>query len=343
MERGRLISLRNRLNRGDTESVLKELLSSEPFEIPEEILSGILNILSSERTTHLRFDIAVEFILKTRDERVYRSLKTNCSILQNHYTCYQLLEAGIPDAEIEQRVVSSLESGLGPTGTVHSRLEALRDHGSVAVLDALLAIEYNYFSRFKLAQVLKGTTDSVLHGILNDYEVSTGNLLKDTINCIRNRGSEPSNEWGVIASLENPLIAPFTSFAKHKENAERHFSENDTGASLNYIRKALEALLKAVIKSEEIQPRDKKPIDQLLLPQLIGAIMDAGNSRRPDKYIFGYITNLQNKSTLGSHDQPVVLEETLTNEMLRGLLVELGHCGRYFQHYIEDKNVGEKG
>jgi len=343
MERGRLISLRSRISRGEVRQVIDELIRSEPSEFPEEILSDLLNIFSSHEEFYLGFDVAMALVLKTHDERIYRAVKKRSSIFQNPDTLCRLLQVGIPDFRIEQKIADYvLRTRLEPTGMVEMSLKALREHGSIDVLDTLLAIEFEFFSEYKLAQILKESETSWAEGVVRDYKIQIGDLLRDTIRAVRERQSKARNDWGdaVVATVTS--VDPLAGFSKHRESADKQLRQGDPDASLNYIRKALEALLKAVIKSEGIQPRDKAPIDQFLLSQLIGVLMDKKNERRPDKYIAEYIENLQKKSTFGSHDQPVAQGETVPNDvMVAGLLEELDKCGKYFRHYMSDKNAGE--
>lgn len=343
MERGRLISLHKRISRGEVRQVIDELIRSEPCEFPEEILSDLLDIFSSHEEFYLGFDVAIALVLKTYDERIYRAVKRRSSIFQTPDTLCKLLQAGIPDSKIEQKIVDYvLGTRLEPTGMVEMSLKVLREHGSIDVLDTLLAIEFEFFSEYKIAQILKESETFWAEGVVRDHKIQIGDLLRDTIRAVRERQSQARNDWGDAGVPTVTSVDPLAGFSRHRESAEKQLRQGDPEASLNYIRKALEALLKAVIKSEGIQPRDKAPIDQLLLSQLTGVLMDKKNARCPQKYIAQYIVNLQQKSTLGSHDQPVAQGETAPNEvMVAGLLEELDKCGKYLRHYMSDINAGE--
>jgi len=198
-------------------------------------------------------------------------------------------------------------------------LRALEEHGSTDCLDDLEAIQYEFEPQLQTAERAQDidTTeerigvepqrglDTVLQAVTHLADIAFGEKVRAALQRIRERGQPRVSDWAMP-------VAPKETFALAKsyiERAEQHVAGQDYGASLNYCRKALEAALKSLIKTQQLNVKKDTPVDKLELPPLIAAI----NSQLDlPKDIRMAIESVQRDSTYGSHDQGVVPTEILT-------------------------------
>jgi HEPN domain-containing protein len=238
-----------------------------------------------------------------------------------------LLEAKIPDPAIEKRLCNDLYQVFRDSADFRRQeiLSALEEHGSTDCIDDLETIKYQVdpgFSTIKLSREAGATPqdigpqddpNDILHAATHEADFAFGEHIRIAIQSIKNHGKPPLSDW----STAGPIEDPFARAKWYTERAEQHIAGKDFGASLNYCRKALEALLKSFIKLRGLKVKTDEPIDKLELKTLLPVI----NSQvEMPKDIRMHMEAVQKDSTYGSHDQGVVPEEVLTAAIARAAI-----------------------
>jgi hypothetical protein len=338
VERGRLLSLKRKISDGKLKDVAEEIVSiDEP--LPEELVASIRDSLAAG--TILDSWSLGKLVIRTRDREIFYAPSARAMILSSWDVLCDLLRVGIPDKEIEARLCRELESGFDQNlpGRREHILKALRDCGTVSSLDVLERIEFDFSPRIKVAEaVLPGIsglqpapTQDFVQKLEMDANVYLGELLKETIQAIRQRNEVGDDLWGLLARSGDP----FTRSVNHRERAVFQLENNDLGASLNYLRKATEAMLKTVILLQEIQPDKGESIEKMQLPTLMAILMDKKYGRNPDKTIHKFLEQLRDSSTLGSHDQGEQTEGLVGPHMVRGQIETFDKVLTYFRSYVD--------
>jgi hypothetical protein len=247
-------------------------------------------------------------------------------VLTDVWALVPLLRVGIPDPAIERHLRDELskihqDSANPPRSEI---LRALAEHGTIACLDDLEAMQYDLTPRLqtlKLTQHISGEPEhldpikdpeTLLGVITRRADIEFGENIRSAIHRIRERAVPVVTGWGA-----SPAPAtPFALAQSHIEKAQQHATAEDCGAALNYCRKALEAALKSVIKRLNLKVDKSAPLDELQLPTLIGVVMQLNLP----KDIRAKIVDVQKESTYGSHDQGVVPEQILTQSMAQAVI-----------------------
>jgi hypothetical protein len=343
MERGRIESLKRRLqgsNSLDFQKVADELLR-DLEQVPTELLAVFKSRLAVGAMVSA--DVLAQFVIRTRDRTLYEIPQVKSALLSNIMILPRLLEARIPDEEIEKRVCADLEMRMKSEDAIFRRIcvEALRDFGSLECLGTLEAVEYDFHGKYKAADVIQsasdatGTADRVTslleysQSLMRSVDIAFGRLLKEAISEVRVRAATPLRDWG------EEMVADSDPFAASRRylHLARGSLDSDLGAALNNARKALESLLKATIAIRKLKPRKDGPIDQMELPELIGTVMsDLDN--KPPKAIHVHMETVQRLSTIGSHDQGMPIEIVSTKESVTGVLSQVEILIRYFAQSI---------
>lgn len=274
MERGRVQSLKRRIGLAD-HSKLKEIadeLLSEGSQTPKELVEALTQRLRKEE--YLDSSTMGKLIVLFRDRDLYQVPHTKSMFLDNVDVLVAFLRAGIPDRQIEERLCERLARDFDKNayGFRQFILEALRDCGSIDCLDTLEAIDYDFHGHYRTTQTVVdalgggiSTADSMNYGA----DLTLGRLVKECISAVQARNFLGEYEW---SDPPPPGIALFSQVDEYIALARGHL-DGDPGAALNNIRKAIESLLKTVIKLLMIKPRSSDPIEKMQLPGLIGTVM----------------------------------------------------------------------
>lgn len=337
MERGRLLSLKRRISQGRLIRVVEEVLLEEEA-LPEDLVVSIREALASGFS--LDSWSLGKLVIRTRDREMFQIPGPQAIMLFNFEVLCDLLRAGIPDKTIEERLCMALATEFDNNSLGHRQymLEALRDCGTTRSLDTLEAIAYDFFGRQKVAEtVLNGTSElpptlseEYLQQLLAKTDVFLGRLLNDAIEAIRLRNDLGDDLWGVLAQRGDP----FSRSEKYRESADQHLENDDLGASLNYLRKATEAMLKTVIELVGMRPDKGEPIERMQLPTLMGVLMDKKYGRPPDRNIHKFLEQLRDNSTMGSHDQGDGTEALFGTDMVKGQIETFDKVLTYFRDYV---------
>jgi hypothetical protein len=341
MERGQLLSLQRKISQGKLRDVKVEILNFEG-NLPSELVTSILDAIASG---YLLDSLSLgKLIIRTRDRSLFLIAKKSGILSGGSQVLTELLRAGIPDKDIEQRLCERLavEFEQKSWGYRQYILEALRDCGSVSCLDTLEAIEYDFSpdafvaktSLEALPEVLASLTEEYCQQISSEATVYIYGLLKETIAAIRQRNEEANDLWGVIERQGDP----FSRSVKWRNLAANHLVQGDFGASLNYLRKATESTLKIVIDLQGIKPDKGEPVEKMLIPTMMAILMDKKYLRNPDKAIYKFLEQLRDNTTLGSHDQGEVSEKLIGPDMAKGQIEVFDKVLDYFRQYVEIKN-----
>ncbi len=336
MERGRLLSLQRRITTGKIHDVIGEILAIDE-ELPQELLALIKESICARAI----FDGETfgKLVIRTRDREIMDAPQVFPSFHVG--TLCELMRARIPDKRIEaalcQRLAYDFETNS--YGFRQFVLETLRDCGTIGSLDYLDAIAYDFSARHKLAETISMASPEVSPALTRDYaqhltkttDIFLGNLLKETIAAIRKRNDVGDDLWGLLA-LRGDL---FDRAVKYREKANHHLDNNDIGASLNYLRKATEAMLKTVIQLMQLRLEKGDPVDKMQLPTLMAVLMDKKQVQNPDKTIHKFLENLRDISTLGSHDQGEDSDDLVGVNTARGSIETFDKTLSYFRGYVD--------
>ena len=338
MERGRLLSIQRKISLGKLRDVVDEILSiDEP--LPEELIRSIRDSLAAG--TILDGWSLGKLVMRTRDRGIFQAASVRTMVMGNFEVLCNLLRAGIPAKEIEERLCNELAHDFDRNhyGRRQFMLEALRDYGTINSLDVLEAIDYDFSARQKVAETVVPGLSGVQPAPTKEYaqkiemetDIFLGKLLKETIGAIRQRNEVGDDLWGLLARCRDP----FARSVNYWKKAVRQLENNDLGASLNYLRKATEAMLKTVIQLKKIQPDKGEPIEKMQLPTLMAILMDKKYGRNPDKIMHKFLEQLRDNSTLGSHDQGEETEDLFGHEMVKGQIETFDKVLIYFRGYVE--------
>lgn len=338
MERGRLFSLKRRISQGKLRDVVGEILSLDE-RLPDELVVSIREALAAGQV--LDSGSLGKLVISTRDRSLFQIPEVHTTILSSWDVLGKLLHAGIPDKSIERRLCEELASDFDQNRYDRRQfmLEALRDCGTIDSLDTLEAIEYDFFGRHKLAEsVLNGLPDvpptlspEFVEHTIKKTDIFLGRLIKETIEAARQRNEVGDDLWGLLAQRGDP----FSRAGKYRDAADKHLKNDDLGASLNYVRKATEAMLKTVIELQKIRPDKGEPIEKMQLPTLMAIMMDKKYGRTPDKSFHKFLEQLRDTSTLGSHDQGEETENLFSPNMVKGQIETFDKVLAYFRDYVD--------
>lgn len=339
MEVGRIESLKRQLKRSknplELDEVVKELLQVQegcPKVLIDVLREKILQGMLPTQT------ILVAAVVAWKDKQLYEASKSH--IFDEHELC-SLLKAGIPDADIERRLCSCLDENHDGDMTWSLRrvsiVEALRDAGSIECLETLQAMEYDHDGRYKTASlVLSNGGDSPnsidpfdfekqLKSAQNKIDFNFGELLRQSISRVRTRNTPVPSNWVRDHDMEDNF---FSSALVYIEKSNGHLN-SDLDASANHLRKALEALLKEIIRTAKVEVTKKDlNVNHAELKDLVPIIH---SEYRLPKEIATYIESVQRISTQGSHEQGKPVDEHLSGDIIRGEIAKLKFVVKYFR------------
>lgn len=316
VDRRRLLSLKRQISAAQSFALteLTEELVAIGTPVPEELVVALAERI--ERGACITTGAIASLVAASRNRRLYETAREH--VLRDTWAVITLLRGNIPDPAIEKRLRDELYQVFRSSDDPRRSeiLRALAEHGSTDCLDDLETIEYDFTPRLQTAKLAADITASerigpqdhrqdLLQAITHGADIAFGEKLQIAIKSVRERGKPPANEWGTPA----PTDDPFALARSYIQKAEQHVAGQDYGAALNYCRKALEAVLKSVIKGLALTVKKDESVDKLELPALIAVVIPQLNV---PKDIRMKIEAVQRDSTYGSHDQGVVPDEILT-------------------------------
>ena len=191
MERGRVHSLKRRIGRAGTSElaeIARELIS-EGNETPVEVFDAFRERIKDG--VYLDSWTMGKLIVLSKDRDLYQIPHTKALFLDNIDVLVDLLCAGIPDREIENRLCERLANDFDQNayGLREFVLRALKDYGSIKCLDTLEAIDFDFHGRFQTAKTvgdrmrnptISGAVESVPawgQRVMREADVMLGKLL----------------------------------------------------------------------------------------------------------------------------------------------------------------------
>ena len=236
MERGLIFSLKRKISQGQLREVVKDVIAKGEM-LPEELVISIREALVAGQL--LDSWMLGKLIIFTRDSSLFLIPAIRSTMLFNYEVLCELLAAGIPDKSIEESLCEMLASDFEKNhyGRRQMMLEALRDYGSISSLDTLEGIEYDFFSRHKLAEIVLNDHKDIPAEISLEYadhicrktDLFLGDLLKETIAAVRNRNVISDDLWGSLARRGDPFLRA----VNYRDSSSNQLDNNDLGASLN--------------------------------------------------------------------------------------------------------------
>lgn len=347
MDRGRLASLMRKIQHSTSNElavVVDEVLTvGDP--IPDE-LTNALAVRVRDGAALANASVA-KLVGRTQSRSLY--IAARIGLLGDLWSVLDLYQAGIQDSELERLLCGWLfEYGSRCPDPVRRRYiaEALRDQGSLECLPALEGLEYDFSATVGVARLVDETekvTGVVDHAdnlnsrvapLHREIDQTFGRILKDAISAVKTRGKECSSN----ASCD-VILDPFIGAREHCKAAIHHSSQGDNGASLNYTRKALESLLKAVIGALALPVRSPDPVDTLILPKLMSVVnehLDLPVEIRKS------LETVRDDSTLGSHDQGKSKQGFLTSAITQAAIDRYRQLERFFEAVLANPEKCKK-
>ena len=347
MDGGRLASLLRRIQHStsiELAVVVDEVLTvSDP--IPDE-LTNALAVRVRNGAVLANVSLA-NLVGRTQSPSLYNAARSG--LLADLWSVLIIYRAGVQDPELERLLCSWLfEYGSRSPDPVRRRyiVDALREHGSLECLHALEGLNYDFSATVGVARLVD-QTEKVTGGVdpandlnsrvaplVRQVDLTFGMILKDAISAVKRRGKEHSSS----ASFDD-VSDPFLGARQHCAAALQHSSQGDNGASLNYTRKALESLLKAVIRALALPVRSSDPVDNLLLPQLMAVVNQylevPGEFRKALEIV-------RDDSTLGSHDQGKSKQDFLTSAITQAAINRYQQLERFFETLLANPEKYKK-
>jgi hypothetical protein len=325
VDRGRLLSLKRRIAAAQAFELteLTEEIVKLGSPAPEDLVDSIAERI--ERRQPVVTGAVASLVAANRNRRLYAAAREH--VIKDTWALITLLGAEIPDPDIEKHLRDELYQVFRSSDDPRRSevLRALAEHGSTDCLDDLEAIHYDFEPRLRTATVARDTgvtperigpqdgPDALLQAVTHRADIAFGENIRIAVQRIRERGKRPVSGWAAAAPPEDP----FALSKSYIERAKQHVAGHDYGASLNYCRKALEAVLKSFIKTQGLNVKKDAPVDKLELPPLIAAINSQVDM---PKDIRMAIEAVQRASTYGSHDQGVVPNDVLTAAIVQATI-----------------------
>lgn len=347
MERGRIEALKLRLKWQtawtERDSVLREMLSvDEDDPALHELVSVLCELLRAGQ--RVNGDLLTDLIVKTRSDELYRSARSPNAegpiLTFDPIRASRLLAARIPDPEIEDWLCIDLERRWKEDIVWRKQIvEALKDHGSIDCLPVMYAIEYEFSGRFKAAKTISEAGadrdapedfESWERQVGRKVDIAFGELLREAIARISARGDpHPATAFGLHSAVK-----------KRFARADEHLSmskDADIAGRLNALRRALESVLKEVIKELRLPVKRQEPIDELALDVLMAIVQGGVDLPKP---IRQFLQELQNRTTLGSHDQgDFRVEDLVPEDAWKGILATFGIVKNHFEMLLDGREV----
>lgn len=340
-DQGRIASLVRRIKHCKSVELWKavdEVLKMDD-PIPDELIATITSrvhdgaIMSNSSLASL--------VARSKSAKLYRAARG--AIVADLWSVVAAYRAGIEDPDLEVLLCNWLfHYATESQDPVRRRyiVEALRDCGSLGCLQALEGLTYDFSATAGVAGVveelekatggLSSETDvaSRIASLNREVDLDFGKLLREAAAAVKRRGKQ------VDAGAQRVSISdPFVGAREHRAAALRQISQGDYGAALNYTRKSLESLLKAVIRTLNLSLRSADPVDGLLLPVLLSAINE--HLEVPSEYRKA-LESVRDDSTLGSHDQGKAKQELITQAVSQAAVDRCGSIEKFFDEVLKD-------
>lgn len=259
MADGRIDSLRLRIGKADTrkiQEIAKEILEIGPA-CPDEILNTLTGKIN--KGAFLTSTLAADLIALFKHRELFEA--TKASVMRDPLALLTLLRANFPDSAIEKQLCEWLSENVSDVPIRKAVVEGLRDHGSRDCLPYLSALSYDFFPKYKTAQVSADANERPMQAfnsaaieehlqyLVLKTDLTFGHLLQDTITRVKQRDSPGFDELvSATSSNANPRIVLAHEYLEH---AKRHL-DDDLSSALNKLRLAFESLLKWVIEERKL-------------------------------------------------------------------------------------------
>jgi hypothetical protein len=339
MEQPRLASIRRKISQGDSTQLQK--VAEELLELGDAAPPQLMSALRERISAGAILDSWTlgKLVVRFRDAQLLRIPSVRASVRGNMESVVAMLRAGIPDSEIESWLCDRLATDFDENwdGFRQYILEALRDFGSVRCLETLQAIEYDFTGRYQTSKLLGDSMPSAdcektLRHMQGKLDTFLGDLLREAIASVRSRDDQGHAPFldHVGGSRGRPSFAAADEYVALAEN---HL-EVDLGSALNNLRKATEALLKSSLKFRGVESHKGEATNTLLLPQLMGILMDRKNDWTPEPFIYKHLESLRDITTIGSHDQGRPIKELVTRQAVEGAISTFGVVRNYLEREL---------
>jgi hypothetical protein len=156
MADGRINSLRLRIGKADTwkiHELAKDILEIGP-DCPHEILDALTSQIN--KGAFLTSDLAADLIALFRHRELYEA--TRASLMRDPLALLKLLRANFPDSAIEKQLCEVLSEKVSYP-LRKELVTGLRDCGSRDCLPYLSALSYDFFPKYKTAQLFADPTE----------------------------------------------------------------------------------------------------------------------------------------------------------------------------------------
>jgi hypothetical protein len=335
MADGRINSLRLRIGKADTRKIQE--IAKEILEIGPDCPAEILNALTSQinKGAFLTSNLAADLIALFKHRELFEA--TKASVMKDPLALLKLLRANFPDSAIEKQLCEALLENVSDLPLRKAVVEGLRDHGSRDCLPYLSALSYDFFPKYKTAQVAADPTERPMpafnsaaieehlqHLVLN-CDLTFGQLLQDTITRVKQRDSLGFDELvSATSSNANPRIVLAHEYL---EDAKRHLNDDHLSSALNKLRMAFESLLKWVIEEHKLSVTKPKPLNELDLGELVSIVRAELFIPKP---LARHLDHAMSITTSGSHDQGKRHDEFISRTQVEAQFDTYSFLERFF-------------
>jgi hypothetical protein len=322
--------------------LVEQLAKDKP--IASDVLDEVLRAVQQGK--HINAEPLAKLVGDTQNIQLYDAAKTQ---LHNDLSAMvQLHRRAFPRPEIEEQLLERLFAIAADNSNPHRRsiVETLRDHGSCEAANALRAIAYDLIPSKFVADInadavhskdeLSG--DDLVRFFKGNSLRSFIELVESAIRMIKQRHQDRGNSQPPIPTLMSNNTEGTgegaINLVKHKERAIQYLN-TDSESSLNYSRKAAEAISKFVYRRAGLE-KDGRSAANMTLGELLLPLKQ--KKCLPD-LVQVHLSTIQGLGNKGSHDQDSQTE-TVTSSHAKMALDHLEAVEKWFRAYLAGPSTG---
>lgn len=258
----------------------------------------------------------VGLILKEMDRELYRAAKPH--LMHNREVLRDLI-GRVSDPEIEERICSHL-SEYRNTIDFCDLIACLGEHGSRTSLATLEMLEFDLSAESARAAALPipEPDDEGLFSVEQIRQMIDAGQTKpqiavrekskqavvDALKKLRQADRPPPTEWADFQEGELLSVLIFAGADKHTTHCEECLRRGDVESALVALRKATEAVLKAMVSSGKYQLPADWDIDKFSKSTLEVLIQQSGRVFPKSSGVIALARSIQGLTSEAAHDQP---------------------------------------
>lgn len=315
MEQGRLHSLHHRIRTASTADTMRAIVAeciADREKWPSELVAAVRDKIPF---FWIDGEHLVGLILKEMDRELYRAAKPQ--LIHNREVLRDLI-GKVPDPEIEKRICDHL-SHYRDTIDFCDLVASLGDHGSRASLATLEMLEFDLSAESARVAASKTDVEPDAEGHLSVEQIrqminagSAGlqmavrakrkQAVVDALKKLRQTDRSPPSEWGDFQEEERS--SQFAGADKHAFHAKDCLGRGDVESALVALRKATEAVLKAMVCSGKYPLPNDWDMDKFSKSTLEPLIQQSSRVLPKSSGVPSLARSIQSLTSEAAHDQP---------------------------------------